>query len=134
LLKDEKTAEEIIEKLKAGEDFTKLAIENSIEPIAKQTFGDLGWFGAGKMVKPFEDAVYALPVGEISNPVKTSHGYHVIEVLETRDVEVEKTLEEMKPSIENRLKEEQFHEKIRELLTNAGIEFKAEEFKHIIDE
>ena len=134
LLEDEKTAEEIIEQLKAGEDFTKLAIENSIEPIAKQTFGDLGWFGPGKMVKPFEDAVFALPVGEISKPVKTSNGYHVIEVLETRDVEVKKTLEEMKPELENKVKEEQFNEKIGDLLKNAGIEFKAEEFKHIIDE
>ena len=81
------------------------------------------------MVKPFEEAVFALPVGEISKPVKTSHGYHVIEVLETRDVEVEKTLEEMKPELENRVKEEQFNEKIGDLLKNAGIEFKAEEFK-----
>ena len=58
LVKDKKTAEEVIAKLKDGGDFGELAREYSTEPIAKETGGDLGWFGPGRMVQPFEDAAF----------------------------------------------------------------------------
>ena len=74
-------AEDILKRARSGEDFDKLAKENSDEPGAKQSGGDLGWFGRGRMVKPFEDAAFALKDNEISDIVESQFGYHIIQVL-----------------------------------------------------
>ena len=79
-LKAFKKALELMNRAKAGEDFAKLAKENSEDPSAKQNGGDLGFFSALRMVYPFESAAYNTPVNEISKPVRTKFGYHVIKV------------------------------------------------------
>jgi len=81
LVKDEATAQDVIKRLKAGEDFGNLAKELSQDTGTNDIGGDLGWFGRGKMVAPFEDAAFKLAVGQISDPVKSDFGYHVIQVL-----------------------------------------------------
>jgi foldase protein PrsA len=101
LVKDEKTAKEIKAKLDKGEDFAKLAKQYSQDPGSASNGGDLGWFGPGKMVKEFEDAAYKLKVGEISDPVKTEYGYHIIKVT---DKEEKKPFNEMKDEIEFEVK------------------------------
>ncbi len=73
-------AEQIVQRLKNGEDFVKLAAENSDDASNKFKGGDLGWFGKGAMVKEFEDAVNSASVGSIVGPVKTQFGYHIIRV------------------------------------------------------
>jgi len=73
-------AEQIAQRLRGGEDFVKLAAENSDDPSNKFKGGDLGWFGKGAMVKEFEDAVTAAAIGEIVGPVKSQFGYHIIRV------------------------------------------------------
>ena len=74
-----KKANDIIKKLKDGEDFAKLAKENSDDTGSKENGGDLGYFNKGEMVKEFEDAAYNLKVNEYTKePVKTSYGYHII--------------------------------------------------------
>lgn len=70
-------ANKVLDELDAGKDFRKLAAQYSNCP-SKKKGGDLGFFGRGKMVKEFEKAVYAMKVGDISDPVKTKFGYHVI--------------------------------------------------------
>ncbi|MFN3403419.1 MAG: peptidylprolyl isomerase [Cytophagaceae bacterium] len=75
---------EIRDKALKGEDFGKLAKEFSQDPSAKTNNGDLGYFTALQMVYPFEDAAYKTPVGQISNPVRTKFGYHIIKVRDRR--------------------------------------------------
>jgi peptidyl-prolyl cis-trans isomerase C len=77
-------AEEVLAKLRAGGDFNALAKEHSADPSNKDRGGDLGWFGRGMMVKPFEDAAFALKPGELSGIVETQFGYHIIKLEERR--------------------------------------------------
>lgn len=77
-------AEEILRRVRAGEDFSKLAGEFSEDPGSRTQGGDLGWFGRGMMVKPFEDAAFALKPGEVSGIVETQFGFHIIKLEERR--------------------------------------------------
>lgn len=68
-----------------GEDFGKLAAENSQDPSAKENKGDLGYFSSFRMVYAFESAAFKTPKGKISNPIRTRFGYHIIKVDDVRD-------------------------------------------------
>jgi parvulin-like peptidyl-prolyl isomerase len=82
LVKDEATAQSILSKLQAGEDWAKSAATFSTDTSNKDKSGDLGWFARGQMVKEFEDAAFALTQpGQISQPVKTQFGYHIIRLV-----------------------------------------------------
>ena len=72
------------EAKKPGADFAALAKANSEDPGSKDAGGDLGWVERGVMVKPFEDALFAMQPGEITGPVKTDFGYHVLQLRETK--------------------------------------------------
>jgi len=74
-------AQQILERLKKGEDFAKLAAEKSIDG-SRRRGGDLGWFGHGVMVREFEQAAFALQKGQLSGLVKSQFGYHIIKRLE----------------------------------------------------
>jgi hypothetical protein len=75
-------ANELRERTLAGEDFAALAAAYSDDPGSAANGGDLGWFGRGRMVAPFEETAFSLEVGEVSEPVKTDFGYHLIKVTE----------------------------------------------------
>jgi len=78
----------IYEKAKAGEDFGKLAKENSEDNNSAKKNGELPWFGTGNMVKEFEDAAYALSdTGKISAPIKTQYGWHIIKLLGKKPID-----------------------------------------------
>jgi len=71
----------IVERLKKGEKFGKLAKELSIDTGSAKRDGSLGYFGRGMMVKPFDEAAFKLEVGAVSEPVKSEFGYHLIKRL-----------------------------------------------------
>jgi peptidyl-prolyl cis-trans isomerase C len=78
-------AEQVIKKLKSGAKFEDLAKTQSTDTGSKNNGGDLGWFTTSRMVKPFADAVKNLKKGELSPPVQTQYGWHVIQLEDTRD-------------------------------------------------
>ncbi len=83
LVATEDQAKAIEDKLKNGADFAELAKTESTDTTTKDEGGDLGWFPRGKMVAPFDEAAFQLQPNQISDPVKTDYGYHIIQVLET---------------------------------------------------
>ena len=83
LVKTEEEAKQIVADLNSGANFTRLAQMKSICPSAKRG-GDLGWFGRGRMVREFENAAFNLKPNQISVPVKTEFGWHIIKVAEVR--------------------------------------------------
>jgi peptidyl-prolyl cis-trans isomerase C len=84
LVEDEKLANEIADKLKKGGDFAALAKEHSKDPGSKENGGDLGFFGKQQMVPEFETAAFALTAGQVSAPVKSQFGFHIIKLEEKR--------------------------------------------------
>jgi peptidyl-prolyl cis-trans isomerase C len=110
-------------KLDAGADFAELAMEHSDCPSSAQG-GDLGDFGRGSMVPPFEQAAFSVEVGEISDPVRTQFGFHLIKL--TGKTEGEKLpFEQIRPQIAEYLANRKLDEKVRnhveELRTKADI-------------
>ena len=84
LVKTEEEALKLKEKIAAGKDFAKVAQEVSLCPSG-QNGGDLGYFTKGQMVKEFEDACFSMEVGEVSAPIKTQFGYHLIHLTDKKD-------------------------------------------------
>ena len=78
LVKKQSEAIEILDKIKNGEKFGKMARQFSTDSGSAKRDGNLGYFSKGKMVKEFESAAFNLQVGQISEPVKTQYGYHII--------------------------------------------------------
>ncbi|MEH6940245.1 peptidylprolyl isomerase [Bacillus sp. JJ722] len=84
LVEDEAKAKEVQKKLDDGEDFAKLAKEYSTDTSNAEKGGELGYFGRGEMVPEFDKVAFATKVGEISEPVKTDFGYHIIKVTDKK--------------------------------------------------
>lgn len=117
LNKDKKNkAEEILTRIKNGEDFAKLAKEFSEDPSAADG-GNLGWFEKGKMVQEFENAAFALKPGEVSGIVRTQYGYHIIKVNDKKDNEISASHILIKSiSFEDWLKQKESEYKVKRLL------------------
>ncbi len=131
LVEDEALAKELVKKLKAGEDFAKLAKENSTDPGSGEKGGDLGWFSTGTMVPEFNDAAYALKIDEISEPVKSEFGYHIIQVLDKREVKDYGSLEDKKEEIREAIAATKgdWNKKMAELVKEAKVDVKDADLK-----
>ena len=106
--------DELLKQVKSGADFAKLAQENSGCPSSKQG-GDLGYFSKGQMVKPFEDAAWAMKPGEISDVVETQFGYHIIKVTEKRAKD-KMPFDALKGRIQESLKQRKIGEQVNATL------------------
>lgn len=116
LVEDEKTANEIKEKLDNGEDFADLAKEYSKDTANAANGGNLGTFSRGQMVKEFEDAAFKLKEGEISEPIKTQFGYHIIKINKVAD-----SVEDNKEAITKALNDKKYADYIKELNEKANV-------------
>ncbi|HDR7717498.1 peptidylprolyl isomerase PrsA [Bacillus albus] len=109
LVSDENEAKEIKKKLDAGASFEELAKQESQDLLSKEKGGDLGYFNSGKMAPEFETAAYKLKVGQISNPVTSPNGYHIIKLTDKKEL---KPYDEVKDSIRKHLEEERLADPI----------------------
>jgi peptidyl-prolyl cis-trans isomerase D len=108
---------ELLVRMQAGESFADLAREYSEDGSAAQG-GDMGWFGRGEMVAEFEDAAFALEPGEVSEPVRTPFGWHLIKVTDRREDSV-RPLQDVAPEIRALLAEEKALDRLPESLDQA---------------
>ena len=131
LVSTEDEAKKVAERLKNGEDFATVAKEVSKDTNAEG--GDLGFFTRGQMLKPFEDAAFALDVGQISAPVQTQFGWHIIKVEEKRDQKLP-TFDQVKEAIKAQLVQQKAQEVVTGLRDAAKIEVVDPELKKSMDD
>jgi len=121
LVDSEEKAKELKAQLDGGADFAELAKANSTDTGSGAQGGDLGWFGTGMMVKPFEDAVIAAEIGKVTDPVQSDFGWHLILVQETRPA-TPPALDELRDEIAQDLEQKAIAAKVEELTKAAKIE------------
>lgn len=119
LVPDEEAAQAVVARLAAGEEFEAVAREASQDPGSAASGGDLGYFTRQRMVAPFAEAAFALEAGQVSDPVQTQFGWHVIKVEDRRAQELP-AFEAMRPQIDNFLARRAQQELI--LALRAGVE------------
>ena len=119
LVEKEDEAKEIVKSLKGGEDFAKIVKEKSIDEGSKANNGSLGFFKKGDMVPEFEKAAFSMKKGEVSDPVKSQFGYHIIKVEDIKD--------DYK-SLKEDIKQNYANEKIKEHLEKIEKDAKVKEY------
>lgn len=120
LVETEEKAKELVAEARGGADFAELAKEHSTGPSGPNG-GSLGWFGAGMMVPPFEEATFALEVGAISEPVQTQFGWHVIKLNETRAIEAP-SLDEVRGELEAAVQQKAVEAQVLAMTAAANVD------------
>jgi len=137
LVKDEKTAIEIKNKLNNGEDFATLAKQYSEDSGSKEKGGELPEFGPGEMDPKFEEAAYKLEVGQTSEPIQSSFGYHIIKLAEKKDLKpFDQEKDTIRKSLEKkRSQDQQWQQKFfKDLIKQADIQVTDKELKDTFKE
>jgi len=120
LVETEEEAQALVTELEGGADFAELAKEKSTGPSGPNG-GQLGWFAKGAMVPEFEAAVLDLAPEQVSAPVKTQFGWHVVRLNEVRDI-APPELTEVRPQIEQQLRQDRITERLAELREETEVE------------
>ncbi|MBI5918683.1 MAG: peptidylprolyl isomerase [Nitrosomonadales bacterium] len=121
LVKTEAEARDLVEQLKKGAKFDKLATTKSLDPGSAKQGGDLGWTVPSGFVKEFADALIALNKGQVSAPVQSQFGWHVIKLDDVRDHKAPE-FEQVKPQIAQHLQQQVIQKAITDLRNSAKIE------------
>lgn len=121
LVEDEAKAKDVAARLKKGEDFAKVAAELSKDPGSGKEGGDLGWFTKERMVPEFAEAAFKLQKGQVSDPVKSQFGWHVIKLEDKRTKPLPK-FEEVKPQIDQYLERKAQQDIVVALREKAKVE------------
>lgn len=121
LVETEEKANELKAQVEGGADFAELAKASSTDTGSGANGGDLGWFGLGMMVKPFEDAVVAAEIGKVAGPVQSQFGWHIILVKETR-VAAQPTLDDLRDELAAELEQKAIETHITDLMAAAKVE------------
>lgn len=121
LVADEAKAKELLAELEAGADFAELAKTHSTDTGSGAAGGDLGWFGLGMMVKPFEEAVVAAEVGKVAGPVQSDFGFHLILVKETR-IAAQPTLDDIRDELAAEIEQQAIEAHVTEVTDAAKVE------------
>jgi peptidyl-prolyl cis-trans isomerase C len=121
LVDTEDEAKKVAAELKKGAKFAKVAKANTKDPGSKESGGDLGWAVPSNFVQPFGEAVLKLSKGQVSAPVQTQYGWHIIKLEDTRELKVP-PYEEVKPNLEKRLQQQAIQKNIEELRGKAKVE------------
>jgi peptidyl-prolyl cis-trans isomerase C len=124
LVDSEEKAKALLVEIQGGADFATVAKANSTDGAAANG-GDLGWFGPGMMVKPFEDAVVAAEVGKVAGPIKTDFGWHLILVSETR-VAAQPTIDELRDELAAEVEQTAIEAHVKTLTEGAAVTKTAE--------
>ncbi|HKZ95512.1 MAG TPA: peptidylprolyl isomerase [Hyphomicrobiaceae bacterium] len=133
LVDTEVKAKELAEKIAGGGDFAQLAKENSQDPGSKDEGGMLGYFGRGQMVPQFERAAFGLKIGELSAPVKSQFGWHLIK-LENRRQKPPPTFDEVKDRLIGSMVQSKAQDIAGQLREKAKIEYIDLEVKKLVEE
>lgn len=120
LVDSEEKAKELKTQLDGGADFAELAKANSTDAGSGANGGDLGWFGTGMMVKPFEDAAVAAEKGRVTDPVKSDFGWHLILVKETRQAEAP-TLDQVRTELASEIERQAIEDAVKAVTDKATI-------------
>lgn len=122
LVADEATAKEVINKLNEGSDFAELASEYSTDTSSSTDGGSLGYFGAGEMVEEFEKVAFEMEIDDISDPVESEYGFHIIKVTGKQDAK-EAVFEDVKEDVYDNLLEMRIQEEYSSWLTEKYAEY-----------
>jgi peptidyl-prolyl cis-trans isomerase C len=121
LVDSEEKAKELLALLADGADFSALAKANSTDTGSGANGGDLGWFGLGMMVKPFEEAVVAAEIGKVAGPIKSDFGFHLILKKETR-VATQPTLDDLRDELAAEIEQKAIEAHVAQVTAAAKVE------------
>jgi peptidyl-prolyl cis-trans isomerase C len=118
-------AQSLLQRIKAGEDFAKIAAAESDDDGSAINFGDLGWFGRGQLAPSLEEAAFQLQTGQISEPVKSQLGYHILQVEGSEF----RSFDEVKEDVEKKIRPEKMDKALDDLERSVKIDYNAAFFE-----
>lgn len=139
LVDDEETANEVKKKLDDGEKFEDLVAEYSTDEASAESDGDLGYFSAGDMIPEFEEVAFSMESGDISDPVQSQFGYHIIKVNDVREKEESiGDFDELKDELKSELvlqqaNQEDIQAKLQELIKDSNVDIKEKGLEDLFD-